>query len=72
MTRSLTPQRQRERYGQAVVSRYIHILLYGGESGGPSAAEWECKQELRRLGCNEAYINSATAYARKTGDDVWQ
>jgi hypothetical protein len=58
---------------RAVVSRYIHILLYsGGVGGGPSGAEWDCKQELRRLGCNDAYIDSAAAYARNTGDDVWQ
>jgi hypothetical protein len=58
---------------RAVVSRYIQILLYGGSEGsGPSGAERDCKQELRRLGCGEAYIDSATAYARNTGDDVWQ
>lgn len=58
---------------RAVVSRYIHILLYGDSEGGsPSGAEGECRQALRRLGCNEAYIDSATAYARNTGDDVWQ
>jgi hypothetical protein len=61
------------REARAVVSRYIHTLLYGGsEGGGTSGAEWDCKREWRRLGCSEAYIDSATAYARNTGDDVWQ
>jgi hypothetical protein len=55
------------------VSRYIHILLYGGgEDVSPSAAEWNCKQELRRLGCSEAYIDSATMYARNASEDDWQ
>jgi len=58
---------------RTIVSRYIQILLYGGDEGSsPSGAEWDCKQELRRLGCSEAYIDSATAYARHTGNDVWQ
>jgi len=58
---------------RTIVSRYIQILLYGGDEGsGPSGAEWDCKQELRRLGCSEAYIDSATEYARHTGNDVWQ
>lgn len=73
MTRSLTPRTGNTGGTGSSEPLYIRILLYGSSEGGdPSGAEWDCKQVLRRLGCNEADIDSATAYARTTGEDVWR
>lgn len=56
----------------AVLARYRNALVYGGVPGGIPAAEWDCKQQLRRLGCDEAYIQAATAYTWNIGNAEWE
>jgi hypothetical protein len=57
---------------QAEVAIYISHLVQGGYDGSIYSAESGCRKRLEQLGCSQAYIESALAFAHTIGDDDWK
>lgn len=54
---------------QLALATYINVLVNGGYDGGAPAAEHDCRAHLKRLDCDDTYIESAIAHANKLGDE---
>lgn len=54
---------------QLALATYINAVVNGGYDGGTPAAEHDCRARLKRLNCDDDYIEGAITHANKLGDE---